>query len=275
MEFWEKDIRKLLKDFLFYIMIWLVFNYLYQLIVNQESIELMEYIIYSICAIIIGNGNLLNVSFGAIWYIPMLISIKVIYRLLDNIMQGNIVRKIIVCVLIFFLGSIKLNGISSLPWYFSNTFTAILFFGLGDISRKWCFKLDNFKTRRISLLFIVTLTEILLAVPYAGTVNLGRNTYDNVIMLVTNACCGIVMILCAGVLVERIFRGYGQLAVDRLKYYGINSLHIMGWHSEIRIIITALLTGYISNSLIKSFIILVCTLILVIPLTKYSNYVLK
>ena len=136
-EFFYKDIKKILLMFVFFAVLWLGFEYVYKLAINyiQGGIELFplgEYLWRSVVALIYGNCNITNVSFGANWYLAMLICVKVIYAAADTVTKKN--KKILLWIIfgvLFVVGLTLLNGVNKLPFYLSSAMVGLFFFHSG------------------------------------------------------------------------------------------------------------------------------------------------
>lgn len=259
------ECKKLLPKFFLYAIIWIVFSYVYNFLLFNNKIDNMisikDYAIKSFITLILGNGNITGISLGAIWYIPMLLSIKLLYGIIDNIFEKSHIIVDILCIVFFICGVYILNGINNFPWYLSNALSAIIFFHLGNRTwEKLNANISNIATKKFFISMIFSFFVIICVGKNIEIVNLGRNLYSCVPLILINIFFGIVFVISFSLIVERLFFGYISCI---LQYFGKISLQIMGWHSEIRIILQHffLFIG-ISNKYINAILVLFFTLFL-------------
>lgn len=105
-DLWKKDLRRIWLLFLFFSLLWIGFDYIYRyalyLLRDGEKLEnIWKYILDALLAIILGNANLTGVSFGAVWYLEMLFSLKIIYYIFDKIVKRKEGSLTIICLCIF------------------------------------------------------------------------------------------------------------------------------------------------------------------------------
>ena len=98
--------RRIWLLFLFFSLLWIGFDYIYRyalyLLRDGEKLEnIWKYILDALLAIILGNANLTGVSFGAVWYLEMLFSLKIIYYIFDKIVKRKEGSLTIICLCIF------------------------------------------------------------------------------------------------------------------------------------------------------------------------------
>lgn len=275
-EFFNKDIKKLLVMFLFFSVLWLGFDYIYKYAIslrNGASLDfgIGEYLGRSAIALLLGNCNITGVSFGAVWYLAMLIAVRVTYCILDKITQGHKIVLTVLCALFTTIGIFVLNGVNTLPLYISSALSGLLFFHLGYLLSS-----DKEKPENVSfgkslvcslLLFCVTATVSY----FSGNSNLGANEYDKPILFICTSVLGTVALCFLSVAISKL----GVLK-DVFVYYGKSSLSVMGWHSQIRIVVLFLLSLLnINNPLIKATVVVFVTLLLCIPFNKITNSLLK
>ena len=270
--FVKKDMIKIWLMFLFFSSVWIVFNYIYGFMLfnlkDGEPIEdLWSYIINSLLALLYGNANLTGESFGAIWYLAMLLSLRVFYFVADRYFKSSRFLIAAICILVSITGLFILNGHSKSPYYIFSSMSALLVFYLGTLLKDRLEYLENIGPRKLLTITILSGGGYLTLSVISGTVNLGSNTFTTPIMVYPNIVLGITFLLCISILIAQI-----DLIKKLLVYLGRNSLSIMGWHSEIRICMLFILSIIgIDSTLVRNIIIVISTLIICIPLNSFTN----
>ena len=268
----KKDLIRLWLLFLFFSVVWIGFNYIYDFMLfklrDGTAIEgIGRYVRNSFLALVYGNANLTGASFGAIWYLAMLLSLRACYSLLDRLFKKKIHIITVICIIISFLSIFAFNGCSSSPYYFFSSLSVILVFHIGRMLKDKIKHLESIDTKKIIVLAISCGGGYFTLTTLSGSTNLGANTFSTPWMIYPNMLLGITFLLCISVLCTRV-----ALSKKILGYFGRNSLSIMGWHSEIRICMLFILaTIGIDNTLTRNAIIVVVTLVLCIPLNALTN----
>ena len=270
--FVKKDLIKIWLMFLFFSGVWIVFNYIYRLVLfnlrDGEPIEsLWNYAINSLLALLYGNANLTGESFGAIWYLAMLLSLRVFYFIADRCFRDHRFMIVAICLLTSILGLFILNGHSKSPYYiFSSISDALVFYLVTSLKDKIEY-LENIGVKKLLTIAILSGGGYLTLSVISGTVNLGSNTFTTPLMVYPNIVLGVTFLLCISILIARI-----DSIKKLLVYLGKNSLSIMGWHSEIRICMLFVLSIIgINSTLVRNIIIVISTLIICIPLNSLTN----
>lgn len=275
--FIKKDLLKPYIMFLFFAIMWLGFNYIYKLAVfrvngGEAPAKIAAYLADSAVALLLGNCNITGVSFGAVWYLIMLVVVRILYSAVDVIALhfGKKFIKPVICLMFFVLGSVLLNGINNTVFYLSSAFTGIFFYMSGDmfkpfIEKKTCVSLTK------SLIMILSAIPLFLLTYFTGISNLGSNTYESPCIFLVTGILGTVFVMGVSLTASKI-----GIIKKFLSYYGKNSLSVMGWHSEIRICVLFLLSfAGVSNGAVKNGIVIFATLVLMIPLDIITNRLLK
>ena len=276
-EFFNKDIKKALIMFIFFAVLWLGFEYVYKLAINitQGGVAVYsvgEYLWRSAVALVLGNCNITDVSFGANWYLAMFICVKALYASADYLLKKcnkNLIS-VFVCV-IFLVGLVLLNGKNKLPFYLSSAFVGMAFFHMGRLCSGATRKISDLSFVKSGLISVCSFAVSGVVSYIFGESNLGANTYETPFAFIVTATFGIMGICLLSVCISKI--PYLKNAVS---YYGENSLSVMGWHSEIRIGILFILSLVgLDNRIIKLAVVIIATLLLCIPLNKITNLLIK
>lgn len=264
--FLRQDLLRVFYAYLFFSVLWMLFEYLWKSFVLDKPVT--EYSFWKcLLTIFAGNGNVTGISIGAIWYLSMYLAIRLIYETISFV--GNKYIKLVLVIVAYISGGFFLKG-NALPWCVSSALTGTIFFYIGDNFKTWIFKFSElYKNLKFYRAFL-PLTCYGIIVLVGGTDSMGRNSYDSVLLFFMKAVLGFLGTVAISLELEKI-----ALLKKTLTYYGINSLHIMGWHSELRLIFIYLLGFIVHNGLVKNALTLVLSLILCIPLCRFSDFILK
>lgn len=265
-DFCRHDLLRVLYAYLFFTTLWILFEYLWKsFVLNKSPINhnIWDYLL----TIISGNGNITGISIGAMWYLSMYFAIRLMYEAISFVSNKYI--KAVVVGLAFISGGFFLKG-NALPWCISSALTGLVFFYLGDAFKTYIFKFsETYKVLKdYRVIFPLMCYGIIILV--GGTDSMSRNSYDSVLLFLLKATCGFWGTVALSIEFERI-----AVLRKSLTYYGVNSLHIMGWHSELRIVFIYLLGSVVHSGLVKNVLTLVLSLIVCIPLNHFSDMMLN
>ncbi len=276
-DFFKRDIKKILIMFVFFAVLWLCFEYVYKLAINftqggAEVYSIGEYLWRSVVGLVLGNCNITNVSFGANWYLAMLVCIKTLYAFADRIVKkyNKIILSVLICIALV-VGLVLLNGKNKLPFYLSSSLVGMAFFHIGRECSGLTTKVSTVSFMKSAFISVGSFVVSGIVSVIFGESNLGANTYENPVAFVVTAIFGTVGVCFLSVCISKI-----PHLKKVISYYGENSLSVMGWHSEIRIGILFLLSLIgLENSVIKLAVVIIATLILCVPLNKFTNLLIK
>ena len=276
-EFFQKDLKSLIILFLFFAIIWLIFDYvqryaMFTLLGADKPMQIVTYLKNSAVALLLGNANITGVSFGPVWYLVMIALIRAIYYALNKLIKGKkIICVSIISIICYIIGAFALNGVSNMPYYFASALTGLIFFHIGRLFKTKTKTAENIKpvTATIGALILTVVLGVL--VWFTESTNLGNNAYDVPVAVLPVALIGIALLVCTSIVLTKV-----KIFTKFLSYLGENSLSIMGWHSEIRIVtLFAVSLIGVDNKIIKLIIVLLATLLLCVPFNKITNLLIK
>lgn len=118
--------------------------------------------------------------------------------------------------------------------------------------------------------FVVAFAVVMLGTFIVDDVNLGKNSYSDPLLVLLFALLGTAMIIFISFFISSVFP---LLFRNVCCYFGKNSLHIMGWHSQLRLVLNVLFLGF--GTAVRFTAVFVLTLVLCIPLNMLSKFLLK
>ena len=202
----------------------------------------------------------------------MLICVKTLYAIADKATKkyNKIILSIFICIVLV-VGLVLLNGKNKRPFYLSSSLVGVAFFHIGRECSGLTGKISGVSSVKSALISIGAFSVSGIISFVFGESNLGANTYETPVAFVVTAVFGVIGVCFLSVGISKI-----PYLKKVISYYGENSLSVMGWHSEIRIGVLFLLslTG-IDNKIIKLAVVIIATLILCLPLNKFTNLLLK
>ena len=159
----KKDLIKPWILFLFFSIIWMVFDYIYGFMLfklrDGTVIEgIGRYAWDSFLALLYGNANITGASFGAVWYLAMLLSLRAFYSLIDRLFKKKKSVLTVACIITSILGIFYFNGHRRSPYYFFSAMSALLVFHLGRMLKEKLKYLESLDINKI----------IFLAIPVGG-----------------------------------------------------------------------------------------------------------
>ena len=267
-EFLLKDIVKSIKPYVVFTVIWMLFELSWNTFVLKDTVFYPFY--KYILTIFLGNGNLTGISIGVQWYLSMYIMIRLIYSLIDFIKYKNL--KLLFAAMSFVVGAFLLNNNAVFPWCLSSALTGVLFFCIGDVFKdqiyNFAHKYQSFRFYRI-IIPVICFTVVFLI---RGENSMSKNYYYFPPLFLVSALLGFIgtVAISTDLLNLNIFK------INKiLLFLGINSLYVMCWHSELRVILIHYLGLCINNSIIKNLIALILSLVVCFPLSLLSDKVLS
>ena len=266
-EFLKKDFWRILRAYLFFAVIWIVFSALW-----ARQAPTGAFLLNALLSLVGGNGNLTGVDIGVQWYLAMYLAIRVMYALLDLI-PWRALRWAILAAL-FVVGAVLLNGNAALPWCLSSALTGLLFFGVGaEFRQAWIGAAETYARlpwwrRSIPLVAFGALAAV--AWLFRWDNSMSKNAYDLPWVFPLLALIGFVGAVTLSVDLSRI-----PLLNRALICCGVNSLFIMGWHSELRVALLDLFGRVITDGLIKNALVLFASLVLLVPLCWLTSRLLR
>lgn len=220
-EFTIKKIKLLILPYFIFSIITYIF-WFFNRIPLTNSYDNTDVLIKSFVGIFYGTGNgeWTNYFSAPLWFLPCLFVTSIAYYIIKKNISN---RKILALSLLIFsilgyLGSLYLP--IELPWGINIMFTAIVFYGIGNLLKD--FKLSIHLTNLQKIFFFITVTSVsIIFSQLNGGVNMHLNYYNNYFYFYIAAFTGIMTYI----MISQI-----NINLNILKYLGQNSLLIMSLH---------------------------------------------
>lgn len=236
-----KNIKRLYIPYLFFAFMWDITNIVIQ-VTHGNSVDFSaSSIIRNILAVLIGRGIITsNASIGPAWFLLCLLFVRTVFWGIVRLTNNNKVFQFIICILLFILGYL-LRGYECMPLYIIQSLTTFIFVFLGYSLK------DFFCNKAISIqpLFLVLLSLLFILVGFilskisnCKLLLLNNILPDNVFVLLGGAICGILAIFGISNLLSKV-----KYINTILTWCGINSMIIMGIHSEIKTVLNFMLSS--------------------------------
>lgn len=174
--------------------------------------------------------SLLSISNNALWYLPSLFLIFILYFAICKISKDK-KQKIILSFILFIIGILLNNFFSFLfPWNLDTSLICVIFFCFGDILKENIKKeYEQFNLIKMILRFIGALILNLLSIEFNGMINLSIGIYYDYLLFIIGALSGIVMYLIIAMFISK----YSSIIKKILCYIGTKSLEIFLYHMPI------------------------------------------
>ena len=174
--------------------------------------------------------SLLGISNNALWYLPSLFLIFVLYFTICKLSK-NKKQKMFFSIILFIIGLLLNNYFSFLfPWNFDTSLICVIFFCIGDVFKKNIKQAyEQFNIIKAILIFSLTLILNLLSINYNGMINLSIGVYYDYLLFVVGALSGIVLYLIIAMFISK----YLSIVKKILCYIGTKSLEIFLYHMPI------------------------------------------
>lgn len=188
---------------------------------------------------------------GVLWFIPLLICIRIIFIILKKMSKDNDLVLFFLCILVSYFGYIISNLGYWLPWSFDVAMASVLFYCVGYIIKKYNL-LD--KILKNNYLLSIMMLIWILTIKF-GCIELAIRKYPGGIYCFIGAICGSLLILKLSLIIEKYMKKLGKILV----WYGKNSMYIlMVHHIEWSLINYNFINNiHYSMTIIKLFIILI------------------
>lgn len=208
-----------------------------------------------------------------IWFLPCLFSGEIIFFLMVRYLKKYIV---LASIILFFIGILVKEVLPfRLPWGVDVSFFAIIFICVGYLVRKHKL-IDKFiantnlyvKALLVGLSFILTLFFLYLN-SKDGAVSVYLLRFNNYILFLLNAFCGITFILSLSIILPNF---------SVFNFYGRNTIILLGLHLNIFALLKAIQVflmniplSVLEHNFIFNFCYLIATMIVFIPIIIFIN----
>ncbi len=234
-ELLKKRFKTLICPYFFFCAVGILYNSIYRLIFDRAGF--LDFLFKSISSVFLAQGGKYR-HFGLfntpLWFVPSLLLMQVMFYLLDKYIKNRYIFHTLTIVIIPFFGwftetpfAVKYFDISFLPFNFSSSCFAMIFFTVGNIVyKKYKDKIFNIELNSKNITILILLIIVLGAVTAFvgiknGDVSIGGRVLNNGLLFVISGFSGSAMIIC----IASLFK-HSRI----LKYCGENSFTIMGIH---------------------------------------------
>ncbi len=226
----ERNFKETIKNIFFKLILPYVICTLVVEVLTCKYMALMGYYIIDwlrqISFSVLKWGNKFSIenvtSLSALWFMPMLAGVRLIFRYLKKASKGDSVKLIFLVALISYLGYVLgINGYL-FPFSIDVSMFCVAFYYIGYILRQ-NERLDKILKNKKILLIISAIW--IIAIVYNGF-DLGGRRYTNGAFLILTSTCGTIMILKISQLIEKYLKYLG----DAFAWYGKNSMFILAFH---------------------------------------------
>lgn len=171
--------------------------------------------------------SMLNISNNALWFLPCLFLVFILYFLICRISKNKL-QKIIYSIVLLCIGILLNNLFDFLfPWNFDTSLICIIFFCFGDVFKENVKKLyEKFNLKKEFFYLVVALILNLISINLNGIVNLSVGIYSNYLIFVIGALSGIFMYLIISMIISKYTKKLNKV----LNNIGKNSLNIFLYH---------------------------------------------
>lgn len=228
----KKKIKSILIPYLFFAIISFIYWYCIERNLREQDVSPINAFIN----IWLARGGNSNYVFNiALWFLPCLLFVEIIFHLLQRRIKNNKILSVIIFIFSI-IGYIyaKLNLVR-LPLCIDISFTAIAFYFLGYLWRNECeYYFEKLKLSKVTKIFIFGICFLFIAVFSQFSTNIDMNNlqFPFYICLYILPIVGFFMIYIISTVIKQN---------KILQYLGNNTLIIMGVHEPIKRIIIELL----------------------------------
>lgn len=203
-----------------------------------------------------------------LWFIPCLFVVEIVFYFIRKL-PISIYYAIIACAAIGYIDSLYMP--IRLPWGIDVAFTAIVFYGLGNILRQT--NTLNQKQSKISyILLVVAIICFVYGNFKQGRVDLNSLEFNNIILFYTTACSGIFICI-------HVCKLFPQL--QSINFISNHTLTILALHGLAISVIKAIMVfilhqpiDILENSLLTNSVIAFVAIILLVPcMFLFESYV--
>lgn len=156
---------------------------------------------------------------GATWFLIALFRAVIVYKLVNTICGG---RSLFVSIICLAIGALGLYSTSK--YAISSSMVAVMFYWLGDFSRKIVFCSDGYLCKKIISAASLALVALILLRPH-NSMDVSSAMYENRFFAMAGSCLGIVFILALSSLISKA-RSISRV----LSYVGKNSMSVLIGH---------------------------------------------
>ena len=202
---------------------------------------------------------------GALWFLPALFWIEAIYKVLTQLIDNKIIFYVIA-------GMLGVSGFIAethgmfLPFALDAALIGIPFMALGDLLRK------GRETRVVGellhmrwYLFCIMIVITTILIFYNGEVNFRGGGYGNYIIACINASLGTILLWnISRVIADRFSKGILKTISEILCSIGRNSIIYLCLNQRIIYFVKPIVSVYFKGSVIKSYLSMGLTLIVVV-----------
>ena len=266
------NIKRLYIPYLFFFFFLDITNFVAQAYINRNIQVSLIGTIKNIISVLIGGGIFQSsASIGAAWFLLALIIVRLVSWLIVKYSHNKMWIFGIISFVLFTVGYL-FNGHSFLPFKVFSTLTAFLFMFLGYFSKQYFYKILHVKKVFVLMASLIGfLAVLILSFASKETVVLVSNILPkNPLITLSAGFMG-----CFAILFLSIWISENSKTAKILSFYGLNSMIIMGIHSEINFV-CRLAFDLIHNIInisqgVRSVLILIITLLISIPVCSLLN----
>ena len=263
--FFRKNIIRLYLPYLIFAILWDFTNIIVKIFHGLDCKLSLKVIISHIFYIGIGGGFESSASIGPAWFLLCLLTSRIIYWLLVRLLK-HIYLIGLTSLLLFILGHI-LNDFQKLPFFLVQSLTVYIFIFFG-YSTKSFIKSTIYNISDVLVFGISLLVCLFISTNIKSDLILMNNHIPkNLLMVLIGGLSGCIMLKYLSIIICKIPK-----AANFFIYFGINSMIIMGTHSEIRVALNFLLNPLNINSILLVLIKFILTLIISIPVIYFMNH---
>lgn len=269
-----KNIKQLYLPYLFFTLVWITFSSfissLALIFSGRADFNLYEVAIYCIkilATLIYGTDSYFQIHMGPAWFLITLITVKIIYEIMQKVTHNNKVWLGIFSSGLFILGYV-FNNKNFLPLSLIPAMTALPFYYLGDLTIDYInnrIKKYTISRKVIGSIILFSICFICSLLVEAPLILMTNKLPKDVIIVLVGSISGIFAL----VLLSMILADIDILGKKVFLFLGLNSLVIMGIHSPIREIIFYMFkVSKLDNTplALKSTINFISTILICIPI---------
>ena len=267
-DFLKDGAKRLLIPYLFFAFAWDITNMAAQLYTAKtfdfSAIGILKNIADVLCGDLFIESS---ASIGPSWFLLALFIVRATFWLMAKFTKNNFYLIGIICIALFVLGSLC-RGMSFLPFKIFSTLTAFFFIYCGYVSKT---NLMRLKEKKIWILFLASViafgATFFAATSAERTLLLTSNVLpSNIFLVLAGGIFGCIGLICLAMSVEKT-----RFLSALLAFYGVNSLIIMGIHSEISLFFLLIFKLVGVAYLPKIVLVMIITMILSIPFSILLN----
>lgn len=221
-----------------------------------------------LATLLFGTNYVFRISLGAAWFLISLFTVKFLYTGLQKITNDKKWILLTVSFTLFILAFI-LNGFNKLPFSLLPSCAGMLFFAIGDVFKPVFHKIGLQKHRWAYIFLGLGLSVgCFFVCKYCDReVRLIDNLYpNNFFLYIIAAVLGLFGLYFISVACSAF-----QPLQGFFRFFGSNSLIIMGTHGVLRVVLFAVAERIVENAFAQSVIVFVGTLVLSVPICILMN----